>query len=220
MSKIRIVLADDHPVVREGLAALIESQEDMEIVGKAADGRSACLLATQYRPDVAVLDVSMPEMGGVAATSRIREECPGVRVLALTVHEGDGYLRQLLGAGVSGYVLKRAAAEDLVRAIREVASGGTYIDPKLVNQFVLGFVDRARPTDRAEDELTEREGEVVRLVARGYINREIGDQLDVSVKTVEVHKSRALEKLGLRSRADLVRYALQRGWLYDTDTKV
>ncbi|MBV8231466.1 MAG: response regulator transcription factor [Planctomycetaceae bacterium] len=217
MIKLRILLADDHAVVREGLKALVNAQPDMEVVGEAADGRAAWQLATELRPDVVVMDVSMPALCGAEATTRLRRDCPDVKVLALTVHEDGGYLRQLFEAGAAGYVLKRAAAEELVQAIRAVASGGTYLDPKMAGQVVGGYV--GRPTAQGvplEAELTEREIEVVRLLARGYINREIAEHLDLSVKTVEVHKARALEKLGLRSRADLVQYALRRGWLQES----
>lgn len=213
MTKLRVLLADDHAVVREGLKALVNAQPDMEVVGEATEGGSACKLAAELRPHVVVMDVSMPGTGGAAATERIRQDCPDVRVLALTVHEVAGYLRQLMEAGASGYVLKRAAADELVRAIREVAHGEVYIDPKLAGQVFSGLMGPPGPEAGADGELTEREIEVVKLLARGHINREIAQRLDLSVKTIEVHKARALEKLGLRSRADLVHYALRRGWL-------
>jgi DNA-binding NarL/FixJ family response regulator len=213
MTKIRILLADDHAVVREGLKALVSDQPDMEVIGEATDGESAWKLAIETLPDVVVMDVSMPGLGGAKATELIRRDCPNVCVLALTVHEIAGYARQLLGAGATGYVLKRAAAEDLVRAIREVAQGGVYLDPKMAGQVVTGFVGPTTPEGSPKGKLTEREVKVVKLVARGHINREIAEQLDLSVKTIEVHKARALEKLGLRSRADLVQYALRQGWL-------
>lgn len=212
--KLRVLLADDHAVVREGLKALINAQADMEVVGEAADGQAACRLAIELEPEVAVLDVSLPVVCGAEVAARLRRDCPRVKVLALTVHEDGGYFRQLLEAGASGYVLKRAAAEELVQAIRAVAAGGVYLDARMAGQLVVG---RAGPPDEAaapgEGQLSEREAEVVRLLALGHINREIAEQLDLSVKTVEVHKARALEKLGLRSRAELVRYALRRGWL-------
>jgi DNA-binding NarL/FixJ family response regulator len=212
MPSIRVLLADDHAVVREGLKSLISQQDDMQVVGEASDGQTAHRLARQLAPDVVVMDVSMPELGGAAATAEILRDAPGCRVVALTVHEGEGYLHQLLQAGASGYVLKRSAAEDLVRAVREVAAGGTYLDPKAAGQ-ILGSIVRPSKTSTLEQELTSRETEVVRLLARGHINREIAEFLDLSVKTVEVHKAKALEKLGLRSRADLVRYAIQHNWL-------
>jgi len=213
MSKLRVFLADDHAVVREGLKALVNTHPGLFVVGEAADGRTACELVERLRPDVAVLDVSMPGMTGGQATERIGQTCPGVKVLALTVHEDRGYLRELLAAGAAGYVLKRSAAEELIRAIEVVAGGGTYPDPSLAGKVVDGFVHRTRGEAPAGEVLREREAAVVRLTARGHGNKEIAAQLDVSTKTVETYKARALEKLGLHSRADLVRYAAGRGWL-------
>jgi DNA-binding NarL/FixJ family response regulator len=215
MGDIRVFLADDHAVVREGLKALITGQPGMAVVGEAADGLAACEQVPRLRPDVVVMDVSMPGLAGAQATERLRQECPAVKVLALTVHEDKGYLRQLLAAGAAGYVLKRAAGEDLVRAIRVVAAGGVYLDPSLAGKVVGGFV---RPPGgeggpAAGGELSDREAEVVRLTAAGYGAKEIAAQLNLSAKTVETYKARAMEKLGLLSRADVVRYAAQRGWL-------
>ena len=214
MTKLRIFLADDHAVVREGLKALVNAQPDMAVVGEAADGASACEQVPQLQVDVVVLDVSMPGMSGAQAAEQLRQECPQVKVLALTVHEDKGYLRQLLEAGAAGYMLKCAAAAELIRAIRGVAEGGVYLDPSLAGKVVGGFV-RKHPTNDAveEVELSDRESAVVRLVAAGHSNKEIAGQLDISVKTVETYKARSLEKLGMHSRADLVRYALQQGWL-------
>jgi DNA-binding NarL/FixJ family response regulator len=215
MADLRVVLADDHAVVREGLKSLIDAEPGMTVVGEAADGLAACEQVLQLRPDVVVMDVSMPGVGGAQAAERIRRECPGVKVLALTVHEDKGYLRQLLAAGAVGYVLKRAAPAELIRAIRTVAEGGVYLDPALAGKVVKGFVRRSPGEDTAAagGELSDREVEVVRLTAAGHSNKEVAARLDLSVKTVETYKARALEKLGLETRADLVRYALQRGWL-------
>jgi DNA-binding NarL/FixJ family response regulator len=217
MTKLRVFLVDDHAVVREGLKSLINAQPDMAVSGEAGDGQTACEQVPQQRPDVVVLDVSMPGLSGAQVAERLKQECPQVKVLALTVHEDKGYLRKVLEAGAAGYVLKRAAAEELIRAIRTVAGGGVYLDPALAGKVVGGFV--RKPSGNAGHEeglLSEREGEVVRLVAAGHSNKEIAGRLDLSVKTVETHKARSLEKLGLHSRADLVRYALQRGWLQNT----
>lgn len=211
--KLRVLLADDHNVVRAGLRALIDAQGDMEVVAEAADGEVACRHAAELRPDVVVMDISMPVMGGVAATERIRRDQPATRIIALTVHEDRSYLQRLLQAGVSGYVLKRAAADDLIHAIRTVARGGTYLDPGLTGKVLDGLVGRFAQSSSAGAALTDREEEVLRLIARGHTNREIAEQLDVSVKTIETHKARAMEKLSLESRADIVAYAIRSGWL-------
>jgi len=182
-------VADDHAVVGEGLKSLINAQPDMEVTGEAGDGRAACEWAEHMRPDVVVLDVSMPGMSGAQAAARLRQGCPEVRVLALTVHEDKGYLRQLLGAGAAGYVLKRAAAEELIRAIRAVAAGGVYLDPALAGQVVGGLVRQPPGKDaQAAGELSEREGEVVRLGnARGevVVHARLFDGLQPGVIVVE-----------------------------------
>jgi DNA-binding NarL/FixJ family response regulator len=213
MSNIRVLLADDHAVVREGLKALIDRQQGMEVVGEAVDGPSAIALTAELDPDVVVVDVSMPELNGAQVTSRLREACPDRKILALTVHEEKGYLRLLLEAGAAGYVLKRAAASELVQAIRAVAAGGTYLDPTLAGSVVDDFVRPAPPREQNGVELSEREAEVVRLIALGYSNKEIASRLKLSVKTVETYKTRSMEKLHMRSRVDIVQYAARRGWL-------
>ena len=216
MRKLRVFLADDHGIVREGLKALINSQAGMEVVGEAADGRTACARAREMRPDVVVMDVSMPELNGVQATRELRSQCPDVKVLALTVHEERSYLRDLIEAGASGYVLKRSAAEDLVHAVQVVARGDVYLDPS-VTAAVVGKLARAHPpSDRSTLDLSDRETEVLQLIAQGHSNREIAGRLKISVKTVETYKARSMEKLGLKGRADIVRLALQKGWLQDT----
>lgn len=213
MENIRVLLADDHAVVREGLKALIEAAPGLEVVGEAADGPTAVDQTARLAPDVLVVDISMPGFGGAEVTARVRAARPGQKVLALTVHEDRGYLRLLLEAGASGYVLKRAAADELVRAIRAVAAGGTYLDPSLAGAVVGAFAKTPPPGGAVTVELSDREGEVLRLIARGYSNKEIAARLDLSVKTVETYKARSAEKLGLRSRVDIVRYATQQGWL-------
>jgi DNA-binding NarL/FixJ family response regulator len=216
-NKLRVYLADDHAVVRAGLKALINAEPQMEVSGEAGDGRTVCLQVPELQPDVVVMDVSMPQMNGAQATAQLKQACPSVKVLALTVHEDKGYLRLLLEAGASGYVLKRAAAEELIHAIRTVAAGGVYLDPALAGKVVGSFV--RPPAGKGVPEggdLSDREAEVVRLIAAGHSNKEIASRLGLSVKTVETYKARSMEKLGLDSRADLVRYALQRGWLQNT----
>jgi DNA-binding NarL/FixJ family response regulator len=210
--KLRLLLVDDHVVVREGLRALLASDPRFEIVGEAAEGDGAISAANSLNPDVVVMDVSLPGMNGVQATRQLKLRQPDVRVVALTVHEEGGYLRSLLDAGASGYVLKRSAASELVRALHVVGDGGTYLDPGMAGQLV-GKLVRNAPHAGPAPGLSDREREVVRLVARGYSNKEIASKLEVSVKTVETYRYRAVEKLGLRGRADLVRYAIEQGWL-------
>jgi DNA-binding NarL/FixJ family response regulator len=214
MPRLRVLLADDHNVVREGLKALINAQDGMEVVGEAADGPTAVARAAELRPDVVVMDITMPGLNGAKATGRVREACPGVKVLALTAHEDRAYLRQLLEAGATGYVLKRAAAAELVQAVRAVAAGGVYLDPALAGRVAGGFVTAAAAREALTGtDLSDREEEVVRLIADGFSNKQIATRLSLSVKTVETYKARSLEKLGLRDRIELVRYARQRGWL-------
>ncbi|MBP3954458.1 response regulator transcription factor [Gemmata sp. G18] len=211
MNKIRVLLADDHAIVREGLKALINLQPEMEVVGEAADGLLAVALTAELDPDVVVVDVSMPGLTGAQVTQRVRAARADRRVLVLTVHEDKSYLNLLLEAGASGYVLKRAAGAELVQAIRAVAGGGTYLDPAL--GAVGDFVRPAPEREPATVELSEREAEVVRLIALGYSNKEIAAQLKLSVKTIETYKTRSMEKLHIRSRVEIVRYAAKRGWL-------
>ena len=214
MSKIRVLLADDHPFVLEGLKARVNAEFEMEVVGQASEGRAAVRLTQELQPQVVVMDVSLPLLSGAAATQEIRRTCPRVRVIALTVHEDRAYLRQLLEAGASGYVLKRSAADDLIRAIGIVAGGGTYLDPAVADKVVGGYIGKQPLKGQAlGQELSEREIEVLRLIARGFANKEIAVQLSLSVKTVETYRGRAMEKLGFQSRADIVRYAGHQGWL-------
>lgn len=217
MEKLRILLADDHAVVRAGLRMIIGNQPDMEVVGEAADGREAIQEAERLRPDVVVLDLTMPGLGGLQALGVIREKAPGAKILVLTMHDDEGYLRQVLGAGGSGYVVKKAADMELLAAIRAVKRGEVYIHSSLTKPLVEGILDRrlereAGASDRFED-LSDREKEVLHLLARGYTNQQIADALFLSVKTIETYRARLMEKLELRTRAELVRYALQKGLL-------
>ena len=213
MAKLHILLADDHAVVREGLKRLIDAEPDMRVIGEASEGAEAIDKAVRLCPEVAVIDVSMGDVNGAEATRRIRTSCPGTRVLALTVHEDTSYLRELLDAGAAGYVLKRAAADELIRAIRAVASGGVYVDPRIAGKLVNTFAPPKAALTNAMADLSDRETAVLRYIAQGYTNKEIASQLGLSVKTVETYKARSMEKLGLRSRVDIVRTASERGWL-------
>lgn len=216
MAKLRILLAEDHETIRDGLKLLVNSQPDMETVGEADNGRIAVKLAQELLPDVVVMDVSMPELNGLQATKQLKQKCPQVKVLTLTRHTDDGYLQQLLQAGANGYVLKQSKSVELLRAIRTVAEGQTYLDPA-ITENALTQLRGGSPSRGAAPSasLTNREAEVLRLIARGYINKEVAARLKLSIKTVEAHKSRGMEKLGMKSRVDIVRYAMLRGWLQD-----
>ena len=216
MDKLRIFLADDHAVVRAGLKTLVDAQSDMIVVGEADDGQSALEQMRDCAADVVIMDISMPQLNGAVATAQLQQQCPNIKVLALSVHEDTGYLRKLLEAGASGYVLKRSAADTLIQAIRMVAAGGLYLDPAIAGKVVGSLLGKTVVVrDPAAAELSERETDVVRLIAQGYSNKEIATLLNLSVKTVETYKTRAMEKIGLDSRVAIVRYALQRGWLQE-----
>jgi DNA-binding NarL/FixJ family response regulator len=216
MEKLRIFLAEDHKVVREGLKLLIDGQPDMEIVGEADDGREAVEKALALHPDVVVMDISMPELSGAKAAQLLIQKRPGLRVLALSVHEEKGYLRELLAAGVAGYVLKRSAADELISAIRVVANQGVYLDPSLAGKVVKGFIEKPSVgEDPSSSALSLREREVLGLIAQGYSGKEIASQLHLSPKTIETYKARGMAKARLYSRADIVRFAVQHGWMED-----
>lgn len=216
MNKLRILLADDHVILREGLKLLIDAQPDMEVVGEADNGRIALQKCKALQPDILVMDVSMPELNGMKATERLSETEPKIKILILTVHEDVAHLRQLLQAGASGYVLKKAATYELINAIRVIANGGTYLDSSLAGKVVGGSARKPVLKGAAQgSDLSERETEVLRNIAFGYSNKEIADKLKISIKTVETYKTRLMEKLELHSRSEIVRYALRRGWLDD-----
>lgn len=217
MEKLRILVAEDHETVRQGLKMIVDAQADMEIIGEAGDGRAAVSEAIKLNPDILLMDISMPQLNGLQATKKLKECCPDIKVLALTRHKDGGYLQQLLRAGASGYVLKQSSPEELLHAIRAIASGGKYLDPAVAGRVMGSFASKDS-TVAARDSLanlSEREAEVLRLIAWGHSNKEIASQLELSVKTVEVHKANAMRKLGMTSRIDIVRYALLQGWLKD-----
>ncbi len=211
MSAIRVVLTDDHPVVLAGIRALLLAAPEIVLVAEASTGLAGLAAIRELLPDVAVLDLSLPDIGGVELARRLARECPGVRLLALTAHEDRAYVQQLLACGARGYLLKRSAAEELVRAIRAVHAGGVYLDPAVAAKAVTGSAGTAEPADRPG--LSEREQRVLRLTARGLSNKEIAARLEISAKTVETYKARACEKLGLRTRAEIVRHGAAHGWL-------
>ncbi|MBP1468285.1 response regulator transcription factor [Candidatus Chloroploca sp. M-50] len=214
MTPITVFLVDDHMVLREGLKTLIAAQADMNVIGEASDGEDAWEQIAETRPNVVIMDISMPGGNGIKATERIKQTYPEVKVLVLSIHDDTSYLRQMLTVGASGYILKHTAADALIRAIRIVAAGGVYLEPSLAEHVVSRYVQRpSAASDLLGAELSEREREVVQGVVQGYSNKDIANQLSLSVKTVETYRARALEKLGLTSRSALVRYALERGWL-------
>jgi len=211
MAPIRVVLGDDHSVVRAGLKALIDAQSDIVVVGEAADGAAVLAQVEAAQPDLVVMDLSMPGLNGLEATEQLRKLIPTAQVVVLSVHEDVTYVQQALKVGARGYVLKRAAAETLLSAIRVVAGGEVYLDPVLGAALAQGLVGGRALVVAAQ--LSEREAAVLRQIAQGYSNKEIAAQLDLSVKTVETYKARAMEKLALDSRVDIVRYANEQGWL-------
>ena len=196
---------------------ILKAQPDIEVVGEASDGQAAVDMAKALNPDIVIMDVSMPQLNGLKATRELQRVRPNVKVLTLTRHKDDGYLQQLLRAGVSGYVLKQSPSTELLHAIRAIAAGGQYLDSSLTNRVVGSFVEKSGGHSTApQREPSERESEVLRLIAWGHSNKEIADRLGLSVKTVEVHKANAMRKLGMKSRIDIVQYAVLRGWLDET----
>ena len=213
---LRILMADDHPIVLAGLTALVQADPSLQIVGEARDGRMVLKLAASLRPDVIVLDIWMPEMNGTEVARTLLADLPECRILVLTVHEDRATLRQLLDLGVAGYMVKRSAAGELVRAIQAVAAGGTYLDPLIAGK-VIGHAQGTSRSARGQTiELSDRETDVLRLIALGHSNKEISAKLACSLKTIETYKARAMEKLGFKNRVDIVRHAMNMGWLSDS----
>jgi DNA-binding NarL/FixJ family response regulator len=207
----RVFLVDDHPVVLAGVKAMVEAQRDLKVVGLAGEAESAMRGIEETDPHIAVVDVSLPGTNGVLLIERLRQRFPALAALALTVHEESAYVHQLLQAGARGFILKRSAAEELIHAIRSVLAGGIYIDPVMAAKILS---TPKTPIASAES-LSDREVSVIKLVAKGYSNKEVSAQLSLSVKTIETYRARAAEKLGLRTRAALVRYATLEGWMVE-----
>ena len=214
MARARIILVDDHPLILAGLKILLQDDVTLEVVGQASDGQSALRLAAELDPDVMVLDLSLPGISGVCVAQTLQTQCPTCKVLVLSVHDDRAYLLRLLELGVSGYVLKRSAPEQLITAIRAIAAGGVYLDPEVAGMAISREIDpKSGRNARQTAELSAREMEVLRLAAAGYSNKELSSRLQIAVKTIETYKTRGMEKLGLDTRAQLVRYALVKGWL-------
>ncbi|MBE3583060.1 MAG: response regulator transcription factor [Limnochordaceae bacterium] len=221
----RVLIAEDHTIVREGIVALLSEEPDLQIVGEAADGQQAVELAERLRPDVVVMDIGLPGLNGIEATRRIRQRLPHTKVLALTVYETDEYLEEMLRAGVSGYVLKRAAAHELIAALHRILQGEVALDPAVATNYVLRrsltpvsttaatpSAQPAKPAAGAEGPaLSQREEEVLRLIVAGHTNRETAQILGISEKTVQTHRANIMNKLGVHHTAELVREALRRG---------
>lgn len=213
MEKLKILLAEDHRILREGLKRLIAEQPDMEVVGEADNGIAAWQQTKELEPDIVLMDITMPQLNGADATVKIRELCPNVKVIALTAHRASAYLNEVLKAGASGYVLKQAAIDELLEAIQTVARGGTYIDSDSRESLVHSPLDdRVYKGESQGKPLSQREIQVLSLVANGFTNKEIANELSISVKTVETHKTNSMQKLDLKSRAEVVDYARFRGW--------
>jgi len=210
---MRLLLVDDHAIVRAGLRMLLEAHPDMEIIGECENGQDAIRRALELKPDVILMDVGLPDIPGYDATRAIKKELPAVIILALTMHESDAYFFEMLNAGASGYVPKKAAPTELVNAIRVVYAGGVYLYPSLAKTLVQDYLTRAEQDNDAGafDGLTERERQVLTLIADGLSNQQVADKLVISVKTVERHRANILAKLGLHSRTELVKYAIRKG---------
>lgn len=214
MRPIRIIIADDHVIMREGVALILNGKPEFEVIGQAANGKQAVELAENLQPDIALLDVNMPELDGIAAARLIHESCPHTKILMLTMHNDDAIFFDTLQAGASGYVLKGARPDELIQALQEVHNGHVYLSPPMARKLVSSYLETAdSPKNCQLDLLTEREMEVMQLLAQGLTNREVAEKLVISPSTVQTHRSHIMEKLHLNNRAELVRYALQNNLL-------
>ena len=212
MKIIKIVLADDHTIVRQGLRSILEQQAGINVVAEAANGREAVRLTEQLKPDVVVMDFSMPDLNGLEATRQIKQRVPETKVLILTRHANQEYVKSILSAGASGYLVKKSAAEELVIAIQAVHRGDSYLDPSISTSIIKEYLDPiAGESKTLEIKLTSRQREVLQLIAEGHPNREIASRLNISVKTVENHRANIMKSLDLHSTADLTQYAIRKG---------
>lgn len=211
-AKIRVLLADDHTILRDGIRALLSDDPDFEIVGEADNGRWAVEQACALRPDVVLMDIAMPLLNGLEATRQIRHAAPETYILILTMYQNEEYIAQVLEAGASGYVLKHAAGHELIAAIRAVAQGGAFFSPAVARTLVNDYVGRLSTSEaHTVDDLTSREREILQLVAEGYTNHEIADMLGISIKTVKTHRLHLMQKLQLHDRGELIKYAISKG---------
>jgi DNA-binding NarL/FixJ family response regulator len=213
MTPIRIALVDDHPVVLAGIRALLQGAPEVELVGEANTGATGLKLICECIPDIAVIDLSLPDISGMELARRVSRRCPEVKIIALTVHEDRAYVHPVLEAGARGYLLKRSAADELLRAIRAVNQGTIYLDFAIAEKASTGAPELEPAGGSEGGELSRREEDVLKFVAQGFSNKQIAGELEVSVKSVETYKARAAEKKGLHSRADIVRYGIRQGWL-------
>ncbi len=213
MEPIRVLLAEDHTIVRKGLLSILADQRDIEVVGEANNGREALRLTEQLHPDVVVMDISMPLLNGLEATRQIRRYHPDVKVLVLTMHTDEEYVCRLLQAGASGYVVKQAAPAELLLAVHAAHRGDLFLSPTVTSAVIAEYLEQGGPIDDSYDTLTDREREVLQLLVEGYSNREIADTLTISIKTVQTHRSNLMDKLSIKNLCDLVKYAVQKGIL-------
>jgi len=211
VSRIRVLVADDHVVIREGIRLLLEAQPDIEVVGEASDGWEAWKKALKLRPDVVLMDITMPGVGGLEATRQLRATMPDIRVLVLTMHEGEDFFFGMLQAGASGYVLKGASSHELLNAIRSVHQGGIYLYPTMTKKLVSDYLSRPSWEQTGYDDLTSRERDVLTLIAEGLTTQEIADKLMISANTIQTHRHNIMEKLNLRNKSELIKYAIRKG---------
>ncbi|MBI2934370.1 MAG: response regulator transcription factor [Chloroflexi bacterium] len=219
MKKIKIMIVDDHALVREGLHIILDAQPDLEVIGDATNGEEAIRKAGELKPDIVLMDITMPGMNGLEATKQIRQDNPEIKVLALTMHEGDEYFFKILEIGASGYFVKGGSSGELVSAIRAIWRGDVFLYPTMAKKLLTDYLQRVKSGQSSEtyDGLTNREREIVKLIAEDHNNQEIAQRLTLSPSTVQTHRANIMGKLGLHSRAELVKYAIKHGFITLTD---